>query len=830
MTTLATVVDLQSVHSLANKLYCRCQEQLSGSKAIARSLRRLRNKLEEAEEVLDEAPTQHEDVRVLQAAGESKNVLNILDLALQHHRSATTRETQDEGFVSDFLTLIESVTSKLSDSLAALEGQKGTAGLLEASHAHPTSSPIFRSPSASTASDDPRRNVSTASTPFSFRRGQLSMISDNTSLSSGTQELTKEKAITPAPCGTVKANGYRSSQSMPGVMEQHKSAFVDPMSHNIDQATSMILQHEAVHVASRYRVVNPDPTIDTDNADQQYPATDYGGLQQMSSTSARVALPTRIPDTTTFTSGRVQITSINDQQTRGREKKSRSPRSKSPVPDNTGESENMMPQRRTASTPLQPTLSIGGLEVVTHDLKRYVQPKANPNVEPTMAPKAELAGLGIHDSQEVPRFYAGTDHKSEHERIASIVKLWNDCRWIDAGEQIASHLDRQLERGDQSLARRLRHLTGVLASLQGQWHRALVIFVSVLNAPITEPSQLDAGDCAAAYWLGDTYALLDRRVEALLAYSIAERSPLFQDSTKHRLHQCIRTDQDACRAAKGVPDTKLWEQERLSRNFDAGDSILNPQIITGGAAKAFLSYVRSQPEQASAKQSTLDPNDGRAFSLWKFGLDAVPWQEMQRLQIDPVCFTPSGPWPLEFDPQFAMANVSNGRLLSHSCDLLQLVTSNHKIAKAGGFRKKTLDCFTHPDLSWLIQTIRQCLRWLGVEWSESSDAQTTFFAARYASAEDRVATIHYFSLHLFRLSFRSGYGVDLCPGGIASARILRRQANFDKGVHLHETKRLRKMVREFLDTAAGKLEDEAFRSTALPVMNDSSTFFIGWLY
>lgn len=399
-----------------------------------------------------------------------------------------------------------------------------------------------------------------------------------------------------------------------------------------------------------------------------------------------------------------------------------------------------------------------------------------------------------------------------------ISAVWNDSRWTDAEEQITSHIQHQTERNNFLLVRKLRHLLGVIASLQGRWHRALQCFISVLNGPISEPSQLDAGDCAAAYWLGDIYALLNRRVEALLAYSIAERSPIFQDLAKHRLHQCIRADQDACRAGNGASDIKLWEQERLNINFDPGDSILDPQIITGTAARAFLSYVRWQPEAAPGAQYTLEPNDGRAFSLWKVGLDAVPWQEMQRLRIDPTSFTPSGAWPLPFDPLFAMANVSNGRLLSPESDLYQLATANHKLPKASGLSRK-MDCFTHPDGLWLILTIRKCLRWLEVEWTEHSTSETALFASRYSNTEDNINTINYFSLSIFRLSLRSGYGIDICPGGVSSARIIRREANFEKGVHAQETKRVKKLIRDFLEHAARKQEEEAFRGTALPVMS-----------
>lgn len=437
-------------------------------------------------------------------------------------------------------------------------------------------------------------------------------------------------------------------------------------------------------------------------------------------------------------------------------------------------------------------------------------------------PGPPLANPSIGEFYRVSEIDSAAAINLDEERISSIILFWNDGLWDQAEMQLIDLLDRQVERSDLTMARRLRHLLGVIASLKGEWHQALTLFISVFNAPITEASRLDVGDCAAAYWMGDMYALLDRKAEALLAYSIAERSPLFQGSMKHQLYQCIRAEQEVCQTGRRRSDFKLhWDRETQNRDPAAADSILDTKIITSDAARSFLDHDSWQPNGGMDKRYTLDSNHSRAIALWNLGLKAGSWQEKHRLQIDKSAFTPSGPWPMMFDPFFAMANVARGRLHAHECDLLQVFSSNPaaKIPKSGPLNRSRMDCFTYQDLRWLIVTLRECMKRLEIEWSEVVDIQGPSFAAHYSSMEDRVATTHFFSITLFRLSLRPGYGVEVCSGGICSARIKRSEPNFDKGVHNKEAKRIRKLVRDYLDVAAKRQEAMNLKDTALPVMS-----------
>lgn len=443
--------------------------------------------------------------------------------------------------------------------------------------------------------------------------------------------------------------------------------------------------------------------------------------------------------------------------------------------------------------------------------------KATTNTSaPRVRPETFSADPDISERYHVLKGDSDAQIIPENEQINHVKRLWNDGLWEEAEVHIKDLLGRYVERKELAMARRTRHLLGVIASLKGEWYQALGLFLSVLNAPITEASQLDAGDCAAAYWLGDTYALLNRRAEALLAYSIAERGPMFQDSRWPHLHEVIQVDQEACQIGDGKSDLKLHCHREMQKGGSATESsILDTTLITSGAAKLLLDCAPWKPSQDADKEYTPDSSRSRAMALSNLGLNSKAWQERHRLRIDRTAFVPSGRWPMTFDPFFTTSNVARGRLIAHECDLLQVLSSKPtaRTPKTAPLSRDRMICFTCRDLRWLILTLRECLTGLDVEWSEV--ANNTSFLARYAFMEERVATTHFFSLVLYRMSFRSGYGVEICPGGVFSARIIRSEPDLDKGVHVDESKRIRKLVRGHLDAAVRRKEAMNMEDTAL---------------
>jgi len=407
-------------------------------------------------------------------------------------------------------------------------------------------------------------------------------------------------------------------------------------------------------------------------------------------------------------------------------------------------------------------------------------------------------------AEPVRAFDVGTSF--EKDQVAQVVEQWNSSLWHEAEMRIKGCLPRAVETSDRQMTRRMHHLLGAIASIQGQWQQALLYLISVFRAPITDDSQLDDGDCAAAYWLGDVYCLLDRRAEAFIAYSIAEQSSLFRGT---QLHQRILSEQKACLSADASKgDFQLrWEREVQKLDRTSADSILHPRIVTSAAEKLFLDRgrVRAETKKNNKKQHVLDQNHNRVMAFRVLGADAGSYELDYRLKIGRSAFDISKSWPLLFDPHFAIANVLRGRMLTDECDLLSLFKHNPaaKIPKAGRNQKANFTC---QDLQWLIMTIRECLSKANMIVSEVANAGDHCFVARFPTFEEKIGTIHFLTIALFRQSFTSGYGVDIASDGLYSARIMRGDWLVDKGVPSEESNRTIRMIREHLEAAAGRQE------------------------
>lgn len=399
----------------------------------------------------------------------------------------------------------------------------------------------------------------------------------------------------------------------------------------------------------------------------------------------------------------------------------------------------------------------------------------------------------------------------EEETTNSIVASWNAGHWDDAKHNIEILLSRQTEHHSSSLARRCRHLLGVIHSLKGELDQALAEFILVFSTPIKEAFQFDAGHCAAAYWMADIYALLGRRTEALLAYSIAARNSILQDARWLPMRQQFLMEKEACRDGDMKTGVNLdWNDEAQESNAEAADSILHHGIIAKDVARTIM-QAEIQPSNRTDRK--LDSNRSRAMAFHDLGLQSGSWQDKHMLHLDATAFKSSGAWPLLYDPLFALESVREHRLLAPETDLLQCGLSATKIPKKGRLG------FSCQDLRWLICALRKCLTKLKMEWSEVMLGSSPKFLARYTTTEAGIARVHFLSLPIYRLSFRPGYGVDICPDGVSSARIQNVDAKCDKGVSQEKVKRVKKTIRDFLETAAKRQEAMESRTMALPVMS-----------
>jgi hypothetical protein len=402
------------------------------------------------------------------------------------------------------------------------------------------------------------------------------------------------------------------------------------------------------------------------------------------------------------------------------------------------------------------------------------------------------------------------DSELDNEIINAIVSSWNAGQWDQAKHNIEVLSSRHDERSDHRLSRRLEHLLGVIASMNGQLETALKHFLAVFSVVIEDAYQLDVGHCAAAHWLGDIYALLNRKTEAILAYSVAARTPLAEDPIWLPLQQQIVTERDACRSGDVKTGINISTGHEPQDKDRVADTILDPSIITRSVARIIM---QADCQTAGREAGKLDPNRSRAMALRDMGMQSGPWQEQHKLEIDATIFDLSQPWPLLFDPFFVLENVRRHRLSTPESDLLRSDLSAAKIPK------KIRLAFSCQDLRWLIVTIRSCLARLQIEWSEGIIDHEPRFLARYRVTGTGISTTHFFSIPTYRLSFRPGYGVEICPDGIFSSRIESAETKADKGANIEEAKKVKEMIKEGLEIAAKRQDATESKSMTLPVMS-----------
>lgn len=318
--------------------------------------------------------------------------------------------------------------------------------------------------------------------------------------------------------------------------------------------------------------------------------------------------------------------------------------------------------------------------------------------------------------------------------------------------------------------------------------------------------------------MGDIYALANRRVEAMIAYSVVKHGmEIFNSSSTTspgRLLERLEAEQGTCRSGCD----KQYFERQLDRMVQgtSTDSILSPEVITRDSAREFLEGI----QWSLNDDEVVKPKQSRAMAFSDLDPKTTARQEeCHGLHLTTSTFDPTAPWPLPFDPLFAIGNISCGMPLSSECDFLHI----KKIPRASGaLSRSRINCFACPDLSWLILTLRACMAKLGLKYTEIANATGTWMVAQYASSEEgSIASVHFISISIFRLTFRSGFGVEICPGGIFSSRITTKveQKNDEVERHAHELKRVKKLIRDYLNAALRRQEAFEDSNTVIPVLS-----------
>ncbi|KJX99136.1 hypothetical protein TI39_contig372g00005 [Zymoseptoria brevis] len=444
-------------------------------------------------------------------------------------------------------------------------------------------------------------------------------------------------------------------------------------------------------------------------------------------------------------------------------------------------------------------------------------PRATPSTRPTVRRATcidQVTEVSASNNTALHGYYGPNTtsttyhHDLEAERIHHIVYFWNHRLWDLAENYLEAWLEVLLGKSVQNLrARRVQHLIAVCASLRGEWDLAEIRFVACLRRPILDLKQLDDGDCAAAYWLGDLYALQNRRVEAAVSYGIAKKSSLAR--SRGLVFGCtVAAEQTAVLTGLPDDDARLLlssgKSPQPAVNVNECVSVLHASVMSSEVARRCFEDARRRCTHGSRAASfeqdrTRSDHINDAHHVGR--IFAKPNRNV--LQLTQTSFEPSSPWPLPYDPLFVMANVQHGRLFDTVKNLLSFyrnVETEPKLPRQ--LRIRRVDSPASPDLLELIETVRECLKELEMEHSETITTQAAGFHVRYTLITHRIATTHYFSLGLFKHTLRSGYGVEvLADNEMCSARLVSMELEGSKGVRDGEARMVRKIVMGSLDVA-----------------------------
>lgn len=260
-------------------------------------------------------------------------------------------------------------------------------------------------------------------------------------------------------------------------------------------------------------------------------------------------------------------------------------------------------------------------------------------------------------SRELHGYYGagldGTDRiLQDQRRIDDIVRYWDYGWWDLAETRLQQFSATLLEDRERNCARRIQHLLAVCASLKGNWDESIRGFIACLRTPIVDLHDLDDGDCAAAYWLGDLYAMQNRKLDASVAYALAGMSS--SAVSNKRFSKVIRAERDAVRSGEDL-------SADIEQNSVVSPSIRDPGVLSTEVIKLCIERSpggdRFSFDQQRTRSSCLEPDKSSAVHL-----AAVKQISMT---ITAESFRADSPWPMPYDPLFAMANVQQGRLLAN---------------------------------------------------------------------------------------------------------------------------------------------------------------------
>jgi hypothetical protein len=345
-------------------------------------------------------------------------------------------------------------------------------------------------------------------------------------------------------------------------------------------------------------------------------------------------------------------------------------------------------------------------------------------------------------------------------RMDNICASWNSRYWSKAESYLTRHLT--MVQHNHEIARKVRHLIGVYASYRGQWQRALAYFISVINKPVRELYQLDSGDKAAFYWLGDTYALLNWNEEALLAYCLAGScNESLSASFSPRSNRCLLVSQERLRQTVSKSSFKdKWADTSFHNGHAPRGGILHCTVVTQPVAQSCLEsqgLTSLQCSLHSANKSSLTQD-----------LDYTPISDM--LLIAPSHLESTSCWPMPHDPTFNFQGILEGSLIAKHINIMNVLQQNPEALYFSRCFSPNLSSSHCVDLRRLIAAVRESLKTLAMRWHEIVSRSGVFFLVQYDSVDGHIATMDYFRIEVTRFSLRNGFGLNFCSENTNRAR------------------------------------------------------------
>lgn len=379
-------------------------------------------------------------------------------------------------------------------------------------------------------------------------------------------------------------------------------------------------------------------------------------------------------------------------------------------------------------------------------------------------------------------------------RMDNICASWNSRYWSKAESYLTRHLT--MVQHDHEIARKVRHLLGVCASYRGQWQRALAYFISVINKPVRELNQLDSGDKAAFYWLGDTYALLNWNEEALLAYCLAGScDESLSASFSPRSNRCLLISQERLRQTVSKSSFKdRWADASFYDGHAPRGGILHCTVVTQPVAQSCL-----QSQGLPSPQCSLH---GANKSSLTQDLDCTPISDM--LLIAPSHLESTFCWPMPHDPTFNFQGVLEGSLIAKHINIMNVLQQNPEALYFSRCFSSNLSSSHCVDLRRLITAVRESLKTLAMRWHEIVSRSGVFFLVQYDSVDGHIATMDYFRIEVTRFSLRNGFGLNFCSENTNRARRTSTYYHINDALDGATKRELKRCLRAAIESACAR--------------------------